>query len=386
MTAARWAADLDVLAAELPKLHKNLFFLVPEDEFRKEVASLKDRLPSLGESGILAGLLRLVASVGDSHTTVGYRPRRGLPLMLYWFKDGIHVLNTTAEYKDILYGRITALGGRPIDEVAAALSTVIPHENGSQVRNQVPNFLADTAVLHGLKLIPSEDSASLTVLTESGKTMTVDMAPISFTSKPAWLVDTSGEDGIPLCLRKPGVFYWYEVLAGDKALYFKYNACREIPDTPFAAFVSGLFETVDAGAIERIVVDLRHNGGGNSGLFAPFVEGLKERPRFLLKGGLVVIVGRRTFSSAVLNALELKRAAHAVFVGEPSGGKPNHYGEVLTFRLPESGLAVSYSTKYFREVDGDPEAVMPDEAVEQTFAEYRKKSDPVLARALALGR
>ena len=382
MTAERWARDIDVLGEELPKRHKNLFFKVSEADFRKEVESLKAALPSLGPDETLVRLLRLVASVGDSHTALGYRPQRGLPLMLYWFKDGIYVLNTTAEHKDILYGKITALGGRPIAEVTAALASVIPHENGSQVRNQVPNLLADTAVLKGLGLIPSPDSASLTVLTDSGKILTVEMAPIAFSSKPAWLVETADESAAPLYLRKRNVFYWFEVLPGERALYFKYNSCQEIPGRPFAGFVRELFAAVDAGPVDRIVVDLRHNGGGNSAVFVPFLEELKKRPALLEKGRLAVIVGRRTFSSAVLNALDLKKAAPVVFIGEPTGGKPNHYGELQTLRLPESGLTATYSTKFFQVVDGDPDSIFPDIAVEPTFADHRARLDPALAAAL----
>jgi len=386
MTAERWARDLDVLAVELPKQHKSLFFRVPEAEFLKAVGALKKDLPTLGQDEITVRLLQLVASVGDSHTAVGYRPQRGLPLMLYWFKDGITVLNTTAEYKGLLYGRITALAGRPIEEVTAALASVIPHENGAQVKNLVPNFLVDTAVLHGLKLIPSADSASLTVVTGSGSSVTADMTPISFSSKPAWVADTAEQRDAPLYLRKGNVFYWYEVLARDKALYFKYNSCREIADKPFAAFVKEMFAAADAAAVDRVVVDLRHNGGGDSSIFGPFLEALKKRPALLQKGKLAVIVGRRTFSSAVLNALDLRKETPAVVFGEPSGGKPNHFGEVQAMRLPESGLTVSFSTKYFQVVPGDPEAIVPDVLVEHTFADYRAKSDPVLDAALGRTR
>jgi hypothetical protein len=140
-------------------------------------------------------------SVGDSHTTLGYRPQQGLPLMLYWFKDGIVILNTTSEYKNILHGKITALGGKPIKDVLAALATVIPHENEDQVKNKITNLLTDTVILHGMKLIPLQDSAPLTVRTTSGRTVTLDMEPLSFSSKPEWLVDTSNESDAPLYLR-----------------------------------------------------------------------------------------------------------------------------------------------------------------------------------------
>jgi hypothetical protein len=381
-----WAKDLEFLAAELPRRHKNLFFHLAEPEFRRAVEALKADLPTLDEDETLVRFLQLVASIGDSHTAIGYRPRSGLPLMLYWFRDGIFVLNTTEDHRDLLGGRITALGGRPIEEVTAALASVIPHENEAQVKNQVPNFLIDTAVLHGLKILPSPGSAALTIQTAAGRSLTADLAPIAFSSKPAWAVDTADETGAPLYLGRRGEFYWYEILAPDKALYFKYNACRETPGRPFAAFVGELFAAAEAGAVERIVVDLRHNGGGNSAVFGPFLEELKKRPAFLQKDRLAVIVGRRTFSSAILNALDLRKDTPAVFFGEPTGGKPNHYGELQTLKLPGSGLSVSYSTKYFQVVKGDPDSIVPDVAVDPTYADYRSKTDPVLDAALGRRR
>jgi hypothetical protein len=77
MTAERWARDLDVLAAELPKQHKSLYFRIPEAEFLKAVQAFKKDLSSLGQDEVLVRFLQLVASVGDSHTTIGYRRSGG---------------------------------------------------------------------------------------------------------------------------------------------------------------------------------------------------------------------------------------------------------------------------------------------------------------------
>ncbi len=381
VTQEQWKHDLDFLATELPKKHKNLFFNISETEFLAQVTELEEKLPSMELDEILVGLMGIIASVGDSHTTLGYRPQQALPLMLYWFKDGIAILNTTPEYKDILYGKITALGGKPIEDVIASLTAIIPHENEAQVKNRIPNLLTDTLILHGMKLIPSQESAALTVLTTSGRTVTLDMKPLSFSSKPEWLVDNSDESDVPLYLRNRKLFYWYEILPESQTLFFKYNSCQNMRGQPFSDFVKKLFDEADAGKVKRIVIDLRHNGGGNSGIFAPFIEELNKRPEFLQKGSIYVLIGRRTFSSAVLNAIDLRKKTPAIFVGEPTGGKPNHYGEVRSFRLPQSGLPVTYSIKYFRVIDEDSDSLRPDLLVELRTADYLKKVDPVLRSA-----
>ncbi len=382
LTSAQWGEDLDFLAAELPKKHKNLFHKISEAEFRGRVEAFKAKLPSLGQDETLAGLMKIIAAAGDSHTTLGYRPTQGLPLMLYWFKDGISILNTIAEHKGILDGKITAVEGTPIEEVVSLLTPLIPHENDAQVRNKITNLLTDTVVLHGAGVIPSSDRASLTVLTASGRAVTAEMTPVSFSSKPDWLVDTADESEAPLYLKNPRLHYWFEVLPGSRTLFFKYNSCQNMKDRPFDLFVKDLFGAADAGGIDRIIIDLRHNGGGNSAIFAPFLAGLKRRPSLCREGGVYILIGRRTFSSAILNALDLKKQTPAVFAGEPTGGKPNHYGEVQMFLLPKSGLAVTYSVKYFRVVEGDPESLIPDIPVEPTLADYLKKSDPVLEKVL----
>jgi hypothetical protein len=49
----------------------------------------------------------------------------------------------------------------------------------------------------------------------------------------------------------------------------------------------------------------------------------------------------------VLNALELQEKTEAIFVGEPTSGSANHYGQYKTLILPNSKIKVHYSTKYF---------------------------------------
>ena len=382
LTLEQWKQDLDFLAFELPKRHKNLYHHISQSEFQTQIRGLQEKLASVDLDEILVGLMKIIATVGDSHTTLGYRPQRALPLMLYWFKDGIAILNTTSAYRDFLFGKITAIGGMPIDDVVDALTAIVPHENDAQVKNKIPNLLTDTVILHGMKLIPSQDSASMSVLTTAGRTITLDMKPLSFSSKPEWLVDTSDESEAPLYLKNRRLYYWYDILPDSQTLFFKYNACQNMKGQPFSGFVETLFGAADEKKVKRIVIDLRHNGGGNSGIFAPFVEELKKRPEFLQKGKVYVLIGRRTFSSAILNAIDLKKQTPAIFGGEPTGGKPNHYGEVKSFRLPQSDLPVTYSTKYFRVIDDDPDTLVPDIYVEPRISDYLKKIDPVLERVL----
>lgn len=382
---AGWTSDLDLLADRLPKLHKNLFFKTTPELFRTRVEALKSRLANLSSDEFAVGLARIVASAADAHTSIYVPVRAAFPLMLYWFKEGIFIINIPREHKNALYGRITAVQGKPIRMVADEFASLIPCENDAQLQNVLPRFLASVEHLRGLGIIGREATAEFSVESETGETTALKLEAMAMGAgpAPAWVVNPSDADGLPLYRRRAGEAYWMELLPRGKTVYFKYNSCREMPSKPFAAFQKELLRVLAGPGIERLVIDLRNNGGGDSGILDPFIEALAGTNFGRTKGRLYVIIGRQTFSSAILNAIDLRKKTAAVFIGEPTGGKPNHYGEVRTFILPATKLAVSYSTKYFQAVEGDPATIVPDRMIAHSIADYRAKRDPFLEAILA---
>jgi C-terminal processing protease CtpA/Prc len=134
-------------------------------------------------------------------------------------------------------------------------------------------------------------------------------------------------------------------------------------------------------SVDRIVLDLRSNGGGEAG-------GFRELLRFLVdqRVPLVVLVGRLTFSAGSTLALHLeRRVPDAVLIGEAMGGAPSFWADPDTVTLPYSGLVALVDSLFFRSpVPGDTRLqVQPDIAVPFTSAEYFAGRDPVLERALA---
>jgi hypothetical protein len=378
----QWAEDVDYLVRELPQRHINLFFKISDHEFRAMAAEFKQRLPELNQDEFQVGLSRLVAAAGDSHT--GLRPQitRAFPLMLYWFEDGIYVLNTVPEYEEILYGRITRVQDHPVDEVIEAFSEILPHENRAQLKSSIPQILASAQHLHGLNIIPDTETMRLTVENGKGHTVAADMTSLPLGGMFKGIVDMRDDSGWPLYRQNRGRFYWYEYLPDKKIMYFKYNACREHTADPFIEFSQRLLAEIDAAAVEKLVIDVRHNGGGNSGILDPFIDTLAQHETLNQKGRLFVIIGRQTFSSAILNVIDLRKKTEAILVGEPTGGKPNHYGELKFLTLPNTKMVVSYSTKYFTHAEKDTPSLMPDISVKMTFQDYRTGRDPFLEAVL----
>ena len=82
------------------------------------------------------------------------------------------------------------------------------------------------------------------------------------------------------------------------------------------------------------------------------------------------LISENTFSSAILNALSLKDDADFTLVGTPTGGSINHYGELKSFTLPETGWEVYYSSKYFKLSKKYEGSIIPDVYIEKDAESY----------------
>jgi C-terminal processing protease CtpA/Prc len=180
-------------------------------------------------------------------------------------------------------------------------------------------------------------------------------------------------DAALLSSRDPQRSHWVLPLEGRDAAYLRYRRARD-PEA-FTAVAREALELLDRSPRARLVVDLRGNGGGDSTVMRPLLQGLRERragPR------TYVLIDAGTYSSATMNARDL-RGLGAVLVGEPTGDTPGGWGEVRTFTLPNSGIPVSVSS-YFH--GGSAKQVVPDVPVQPNVRAWLDGTDPVLEAAL----
>src|SRR5262245_32824226 len=381
----KWREDLKYLFAELPKRHKNLFFKITRVRFDREIARIIESVPKLSDSEIKLELRRLTAMIGDPHTRIPYFKEKTYPIQLYQFSDGVFVTAATDEYKTALGARLVKIGETEIERAIEDLRPIITVENEWWFKHQFPNYLTDPEILHLLKILPSADGGDFTFSDWNGKKFVVKLSPVSAKKEDIKLIrpfDTPPANP-PLYLRNPEEYYWREYLADSKTLYVNYRRCADMPGYPFFRFAASVLKLIDENPVERVVIDLRMNGGGDSTIITPLIALLSKRRYGNQPGKLFALIGRGTFSSAYLNALRLKLDTKAILVGEPTGQRPNSYGEVKTMTLPHTKLPVQYSTRYFKTMDGDPLTLAPDIHVERSSSDYVSGRDPVLERVLS---
>jgi hypothetical protein len=377
----RWTQDVDYMVDQLARLHLNLFFRTPRSAIDEAAADLKRSLPALADHEVVVHLMRIAALPGDAHTGLAPWPGfRRLPLRLTRLADGLYVTAAGPGLEEALGTRVVAMGELSAHELEAGAAALVSHENEAWLRVRVPELLSVPEVLHALRATPDASGARVWLEDAQGARFSINAPAVA--PLPA-LVDLTTGSGHPLPLhrQRPAENYWSTLLADSRTLYVQYNRCQQ-GNPAFGAFAEGVLRQLDEGRADRLVVDVRHNPGGNSEVDDPLIDGLRRRPAWRQRGRLFALIAGETFSSGMWTAADL-RALGAVMVGGPTGGKPNSYGDVRTFRLPNSNIEVGYSTKVFRIVEGsDPDSIVPDVPVEPTVGDLREGRDPLLEAAL----
>ncbi len=367
-----WRADLRYFARELTRRHVDPFKYVTRAAFDSEVAEVESAIPALTDRQIRWRFMRLTALLRDGHTNgeMPVYPVR-LPITTLWTDDGPYITGASAEYGSLLGSRITRLNGRSISAVADTIRAYLAHENEMGFRQRAGWILFYPGAQRDLGLGADSLGATLDLVAPNGRPVSVTLPVVpreGFTASPPL-------GGEPLYRQRLNEKYWLAYLPESRTVFLKYNQCRDPDD--FRALSDSAGKLVDAGA-SRLVVDLRHNSGGNSEVTRPLIQMIRDRPALNRKNALFVVIGRGTFSSGMAAAHELRTQTEATIVGEPIGERPNTFGEMRQFTLPNSGLVVTYSTKFFRLVDGEPDAFQPDSTIPPTPQSIAQGVDPVL--------
>jgi C-terminal processing protease CtpA/Prc len=110
--------------------------------------------------------------------------------------------------------------------------------------------------------------------------------------------------------------------------------------------------------------------------FNPISPGVNPQ---IFKGQVIVLIGPGTMSSASLLAATIKEFDIGTLVGEETGGYPTHFGNTLSFHLPNTGLKVEIaSTVNYGNGTGP---VVPDIRVSQSIQDLIVGQDTLLAFA-----
>lgn len=395
-----WRSDLRFLLWQIDRLGADPYRLKPRRWFEQQFETLAASAPSRSDAQLAFALASLMRALGDGHSGV----MRGgtmewalsLPLQFTAFDDGVYVTAADPKYRDLLGARVLAIGGKAVETLMAAAAETVSRDNeGPWVRLQAASRLRYTGLFAAAGLVPDGAAPALRVRDLEGRERSAVVAadtshPDIWNQKPNppdWVSLAETLPGAtPISWRDPGRNYWFDALPDRRTVYLAFNSVRDDKAEPMAAFSARLAKALADPGVERLVIDMRWNNGGNTQLVTPLLAAILASDKVNRRGRLFAVVGRRTFSAAQNAASLLERFTNVTFVGEPTGSSPNFVGEERPFVLPYSKLTVNVSR--FRWQSSYPQDrrtwIAPLLYVPPTFADYRAKRDAALDAILAL--
>lgn len=411
------SADIDTLMHTLSEVHPNLYSQISEQSLNSQIADLKTNvLDSTNAIDLYKNLAPIIAQIGDAHTTMV------LPYREVMIKAGRYIP---------VFPTINSNTGRML--VKASVSNCVPYDseilsiNGISAKEMVDKMLTfvggereffrltliDNNIMGLFHMLYPAQEYSITYMEPGSKNQkNITLQAVDANTLNAGLVLSPK---IQMLMKEHGGNqpYTFRIMDDSPVAVMNFDACMDV--TGMQAFADSMFTTLRQRGIKDLIIDVRYNGGGNSNvgdvllkyiapkpfaqygktlirvtpttialtgnryekpdtLFYPenpasFHEPLPVEHRF--HGNVYLLISHTTFSSASSFAWAFKEADCGTIIGEETGGMSVHYGDVISFQLPNSGLAVNVSHKRFwlPEADeNDIHGVMPDIACPQDEA------------------
>lgn len=387
-TAMQKSEDLALFCQTLESGHKNMYANISREDFAREKQKIEDQLEGMTDSDFYYSLRYLAALIGDSHTSLDFTEAKyqyihGLPFAIRRYSDGWHLLMLEDRYKPYLGYLLVSINGVPMDEIAERTKSIISSDNPIWRDAQLSNAINFKEALEYTGIVQKDEPIVLTLQNPDDPTevQTLDMEAMDEEKIMSANILTLNPNHLPETAPS-GIYRSIELT--PECYFIQYNSCMEAPDLSMKDFTKNVSEQINTGQYNKVILDLRYNTGGNSAIFDPLLKELKDlQHKYDLK--LYTLIGRSTFSSAIINAIQTEEELGSTLVGSPTGGSVNAYGELKSFSLNHLPITVYYSTKYFELKKGYKEdSLYPDIDVEQKYQDYVDGVDREVETILAL--
>ncbi len=405
LRVAHWQEDLNILKTKFETEHYNLFRLMTKKDWETGFETLLAKIPQLKDHEVITEAMKIISKIGDGHTSI-YIPFQGkyqfhqIPVAFQEFKNGVFIKGADALYKNIIGKEVVAIGGVPIETIKQRLKGITPNDNDQWIKVLgIEVYMTISEILYAIKA--TEDISSVMIdMKDSDNNITTariasepfDISKVRFADvRPDWVTaHDASTNPLPRYLKRintfPDDFYWFEHLEDKAMIYFQLNVIFDKPDKNLKTFCEALFQFIDDHHVEKLVIDIRLNSGGNNQLNEGLINQILKSKQINKKGNLYVIVGRRTFSAAMNLATNLEQRTNAIFVGEYTGSSPNFVGEDNQIIMPNSKLISSASNRYWQDADANDNRrwIEPEYFHVLSSYEYKNNLDPNMEKVFEL--
>jgi hypothetical protein len=387
--------------------HPKPFRLHSRAEFQSVIDALLHRTSDVSEAEAFIAMSRIVGMLPDGHSWVSVDDNsllfsKAIPLRFWQFSDGVYVRAAAPEFGDLVGAKIVAINRVPIAKAWNRIRDAVGGgEQVSATRAQI--YLEIPAFLAALKLARTEDEAVFTFRLKSGASIKRTIAARQYenysdvwnssaqwTTPKGWIEPEGAKQALWFGRRE--LAFWSSYFPESKTLYAAFNKATVDPDNPwnpvedkYRPFLAELFKRAQQNDVDRLIIDLRNNNGGDSALWQPLVHHIIRAERLYEPGRLFVVTSRLTESAAVAWAAKIDMHSPALFVGEPTANPPNFDNDPAgwhreSYHIPGSAVnfRIANMIEYWSDTSDDRNALYPDIPVAMSWSDFANGHDPVL--------
>lgn len=400
----QWRADLRQIADSIRKIHPAPFRKYEESKFNAAVGALHRDIPKLTDKMIVVRMAEIVGLLKDGHTRLAL-PRmhpdlglefghtttkpansalltfKQLPFAFEQYKDGLFVIGASKPYANHIGGRVVSIGGKPASAAMQAVQRITFAESAQLQKLMGADRLTLPETLEALGITQDASKTPVVVQGPDGSNAELVLAPLP-EGDIVWRQAPFGAR-LPLRLQNSDKQLWSTYLNKENIVYARINRIGDAEIT-LASFSTSIIEEAER-RDARLVIDLRRNFGGDGNFNRTLILGLIQSAELNVYGRTFVLIGRRSFSATqhLVNMLEMY--TRALFVGEPTGARPDHFGDSRKVRLENSGLTLRVSSLHWSSLIANDtrDSTNPDLPAPWTSKAYFSGSDPALAAVIA---
>ncbi len=317
----RYSEDLDLFLRRLKSRHINIFHDKSSEEISQYIKKYKNKINNdLDFIYFLNYLLKFINNGKDSHTKCKFKNNKALPFMFRFLNNKLYIVESSSLYSSYLYKDVISINGVSIIKLIKEMRDAISYTTIGHLNSEIEfNFSS----VNGIRYLPSIDSNTSTLM-------------FKFSDDSSIELDVDNIESYILERKN----YLYDIQ--NNKLILKYIACKDIDG--MNKFIN---EISKLNNYNSIILDIRGNGGGDSSISVPLIDFIKSKD---LK--TIVLTDYMVYSSATF-IIDSMINYNAKFIGSEIGTTMNHFGNISSFKLPNTDILVNYSTKYFYYKNGE---------------------------------
>jgi len=411
--------DFSVFRDSLEKLHAGLYTYKSKSQMDQLFNSCSAKLDKPMSLTAFYGVIRYaVSGIEDGHTSAFLPPENNqaiihrskfFPLLLYFIGTRAY---TTCAAEGLPAGtEITTIEQRPVNALRKELFTYIPSDGSTQTGKYADMNDGDSPFFYLYRLIYGAcETFEVGYLDSAGKERTTQLKAKMFQDFTCRPVPVTFKQYLSLTYQPGGI-----AVMTIKSFF---NHKLEVTHEDFARFLQESFTALSDKKIQKLIIDVRDNAGGNDENGARLMGYLTRRPfpyyvsiettsrKFEVKdhdqlaiqqprephftGPVFVLINGKCFSGTTDFAGIARNLPHVKFIGEETGG--GYYGNTSGARtaliLPNTKIKVNIPLwKYkaaVKPMKYKDRGIIPDYPLVPTIQDVLQQRDVQMELALKL--